>query len=936
MMDNSEHDSEIGRLRREVQQGHAIWAAALSRATRLAQLVSSLVPLTDPQEILDRAAQEVAEQFGADVAAVLVPSDGSGPDGPMTLAAHWGIPDRNLPEAVDEPPASVAGIDPIQPLAGPAADLGVPSWLQRSRPSQIVWAKLVVRGNPLGYMVLSRRSDEPFSPDDVKELGLVVSRIALAFDNGRLYTRTQEQVHRLKRLHEVAAELAGTLDIDRVVDSLAATVLDEVATDGVAVYLAGKQGLELATEAGTIADAPAEIVTEAIRAWPDDNLVLMGTGGPPVGALLLAERPPAGTEADSFLQHLADLGTLTIGKSLLFDRVRAQAESDPLTGLPNRNLLMGRLESALAMCRNNGTDLAVVFVDLDEFKSVNDTYGHDVGDQLLVAVAGRLSDMVEPTDTVARLGGDEFVVMRADIDAEEAYAVAERLRAAMGTPFELGDVIVGSQASVGLAMASANNYHAKKLMRDADAKMYVDKLRDHHRLEGRAPSRPPTLAEADHLAQRMVPGGGGRTRARAGTAGVALAEQAAEGAVQSWCDAWIRHAGPGIHGPAEETVQRVLSTAREQLEMELVWLSRFVNGRHVFEAFAGDPSRYRLAVGSSVALSDSYCVRVLEGRLPAVLPDTRADDRTVDLPITHQLRLGAYVGAPVFVRHGELFGMLCAVSREPEPSLRHRDSTLLRRLAGLLSEPLTAALARDVQASAFVRNAEGMLNAGGMTVDLQPIVHLPSGNVVSVEALARFALYPYSVEGWFAQAHEAGCGPEMEIDAVVNACRVLSALPRPLTLAINASPDVACSPELLRIVTAVEPERIIVEITEHRRASQPATSAAAIARLKAHGVQVALDDAGTGYSDLRQILELQPDIVKLDRALVNGVDSDSVKAALVQALVAFGHDTGMRLIAEGISSVEIRDTLRELRVDFGQGFALGRPEPAAAIISRLP
>jgi EAL domain-containing protein (putative c-di-GMP-specific phosphodiesterase class I) len=410
---------------------------------------------------------------------------------------------------------------------------------------------------------------------------------------------------------------------------------------------------------------------------------------------------------------------------------------------------------------------------------------------------------------------------------------------------------------------------------------------------------------------------------------------AASDNLRTWCDAWVRRADRGIHGAAGESVQRILNTAREQLEMDLVWLSRFVNGRHVFEAFAGDPARFRLSLESDVALADSYCIRVLDGQLPSVLPDTAADERTAHMPVTTQFQLGAYVGVPVFVRRGEVFGMLCAVSRGPEPSLRHRDAKLLRMLAGLLSEPLSASLAHGVQSSAFVRNAASMLDAGGMTVDLQPIVDLGSGDVVSLEALARFAHYPYSVEGWFAQAHEAGCGPEMEIDAVVNAHRLLGRLPHHVTLAVNASPDVACSEALLEVVTGIDPGRVVVEITEHRRASEPSMFAWAIRRLKGHGVQVAIDDAGTGYSDLRQILELQPDIVKLDRALIDGVDTDPVKMALVQALVAFGRDTGIQLVAEGVSSLSIRDAVRDLKVDCGQGYALGRPEPAGLVLERL-
>ncbi len=928
---------EVSRLRAEVRHSHAVSAAALSRATRVAQMVSALGPLTDPQEILDRAAGEVAEQFGADIAVFLMaPENPAG--GPPRLAAHWGIPDRSLPVAIDDPPAEVRRLDPTQPLlTGPVERLGLPSWLAPIGLRHLVWGQLAVRGEHLGFLLLGRRSDEPFSPADQKELALAVSRIALAVDNGRLYSRTQEQVRRLERLHEVTAALAGTLEMDRVVSSLATTVVEEVPVAGVAVYLAGKRGLELAAEAGTFRAAPAEIADAAVRTWPGDDLLVMRVGGPPVGALLLNGRPAAGTEADSFLQHLADLGSLTIGKSVLFERVRTQAESDPLTGLPNRTLLMGRLESAVARCREHGSDLAVIFVDLDGFKSVNDTYGHDVGDQLLVAVAARLTDVAHAADTVARLGGDEFVLVRVDLGGtDEALATAEQIRKVMATPFELGEVIVVSEASVGIALASTSDYHPKVLMRDADAGMYADKVRDHHQ---RSELTVPTIASS-----------GPRTRGRAlasrrrsmrsnrpATARSARPPRAAPPAdhLRAWCDRWSRTAARQIDGTAGEAVHRILRLAREQLEMELTWLARFVDGRQVFQAFDGDPGRFALTGETELGVDETFCVRVIDGRLPPVIPDTLADERTAQLPGTKDHHLGAYVGAPVYVGRGDLYGMLCAVSRESEPSLRHRDAKLLRMLADLLTEPLTAQLAHDAQSAAFVRKATAMLDAGGMTVDLQPILDLASGEIVSVEALARFALYPYSVEGWFAQAHQAGCGVELELDAVLKAHEFLAALPPSLTLAVNASPDVACSSALLDVVTAIDPTRMVVEITEHRRASEPSMFASAIRRLKDEGVQVAIDDAGTGYSDLRQILELQPDIVKLDRELIAGVDTDPVKVSLVQALVAFAKDTGILLVAEGISSPSIRSVLRDLQVGYGQGFALGPPEPADSLVRRL-
>jgi EAL domain-containing protein (putative c-di-GMP-specific phosphodiesterase class I) len=154
-------------------------------------------------------------------------------------------------------------------------------------------------------------------------------------------------------------------------------------------------------------------------------------------------------------------------------------------------------------------------------------------------------------------------------------------------------------------------------------------------------------------------------------------------------------------------------------------------------------------------------------------------------------------------------------------------------------------------------------------------------------------------------------------------------------LAVNASPDVACLPALLDAVIGFDPARTVVEITEQRGPSEPSLFAAAIRRLKDHGVQVAIDDAGTGYSDLRQILELQPDIVKLDHTLIAGIDTDPVKMALVQAFVAFAQDTGIDLVAEGVATEPIRSVLSALQVGFGQGYALGHPEPAAVVLDRL-
>ena len=144
-----------------------------------------------------------------------------------------------------------------------------------------------------------------------------------------------------------------------------------------------------------------------------------------------------------------------------------RATHDALTGLPNRALFLDRLGHALA--RRDGATCAVLFLDLDHFKAVNDRYGHGAGDALLVAVAARLGGAVRPGDTLARLGGDEFTLLVEGIGgAGEAAAVAGRLAAALADPFAIGGRETTVAASIGLALARPGHARPEDVLRDAD------------------------------------------------------------------------------------------------------------------------------------------------------------------------------------------------------------------------------------------------------------------------------------------------------------------------------------------------------------------------------------------------------------------------------------------------------------------------------------
>src|SRR5438105_1409804 len=150
-----------------------------------------------------------------------------------------------------------------------------------------------------------------------------------------------------------------------------------------------------------------------------------------------------------------------------------QALHDPLTHLPNRLLLMDRTRQALTRLHRSDGAVALLFVDLDRFKAINDNFGHEIGDQLLVCVSERLAEMMRDSDTVARLGGDEFVILAQDIEGEsEALALAERVLAALRQPLRVGSAEVSMPASVGVSASQDPRADPETMLREADVAMY--------------------------------------------------------------------------------------------------------------------------------------------------------------------------------------------------------------------------------------------------------------------------------------------------------------------------------------------------------------------------------------------------------------------------------------------------------------------------------
>ena len=397
---------------------------------------------------------------------------------------------------------------------------------------------------------------------------------------------------------------------------------------------------------------------------------------------------------------------------------------------------------------------------------------------------------------------------------------------------------------------------------------------------------------------------------------------------------------PYLSLPAEaggdRTIQRALEAVRSHLGMDVAYLSEFVGNDSVFRAVDSPGFDTLPKAGDKISLDDVYCQHILAGRLPQLMPDTSQVPFAATVPITEALGIGAHLSVPVELSNGEVYGMFCCLSFSPDNSLNPRDLQMMKLFASLAAVEIDKERAASQAREAIRARIRDVVGTDRLQIVYQPICRVDTGEIVGLEALSRFDAEPRrSPDLWFAEAAEAGLGTWLEMAAIQRSTGLLAALPPSVYLAVNASPQTVLSGEFETALSGAPLSQIVLELTEHASVDDYPKLIEQLEPLRAGGLRLAVDDAGSGYSGLQHILALRPDLLKLDMALIRDINTDTARQALAAALATFARNTGAVVIAEGVETEAELRKLRELGLGMVQGYLLGRPMAADGVLAAL-
>ncbi|GIF28684.1 putative bifunctional diguanylate cyclase/phosphodiesterase [Actinoplanes utahensis] len=696
---------------------------------------------------------------------------------------------------------------------------------------------------------------------------------------------------------------------------------------------------------------PAHSYSTADHLERDWFRLLLPYGPVIVVGIVLVARTATGGSLTPFEAYLGWLGLALVvtrqmitivDNTVLFDRVATaqrrlhhQAYHDPLTGLANRALFRERLVLAIDAHQKRGTPVAVLFADLDDFKLINDTFGHAVGDRVLQAIGERMRAGVRSQDLVARLGGDEFAIV---LDQSGLGVPAPRRRVRWRRRDDAGlrqRRYVLSAAGVRVSEAAFDDA-------STTASVAVPATG--------SPSA--SAASASGSAPASAPASGSASPPASGSASLAAAASSTPSTVPPSSSSVAASASPpsvsAASSPSPPRVSAVSSAASPAVSAVSSAASPAVSavssaapqsasavssaspqsdsaGHEDSRSAGGDAAGPMMDAESWAAEAEAIGQRVLATlREPYVL-----DGRAITVGVSIGLvtaEPGDRLSADILLRRAD--AAMYAVKRRGKGDLIRytgpRDSGPHADLPQLLAGALSG----------------GSPAAAGFDVHYQPIVRLRDGVTVAVEALARWTdpvAGPVHPDVFVTMAERTGLVAAIDDFVLDRACadaRTLEALHgRPIDVHVNVSAGRLAGQSLEAAVRAaltrhrLPAERLIIEITETLRIPDLPYAAALVERLRSLGVRVALDDFGSGYNALAQLHAIPVDIVKLDSTLTDVDVSPDRAGALCRSVLRICAELGVTVVAEGLETEERARAMAALGSPLGQGYLYGAPAP---------
>jgi diguanylate cyclase (GGDEF)-like protein/PAS domain S-box-containing protein len=458
---------------------HAAQTRLLDRERALREVTRALASDLDEARVLDLAVRHAARLLDAPYARIWLLD----PMGAFfTLAAAKGFTAAAMGATNDPLSAtdSLVGLALRDDLVNVADGPAHPAWREKSfgeRTGLRGYLALSIRrgGVPLGVLVVMRRPVHAFRKADEHLLAGLSDAVAIAVSNARALASAAASEQRLRSVYEAIA--CGILVQDAHGVILHANSVAEELVGYNLEQMLGRSSVGLWKSVGE----------DGLERAPTQRRVMMAAeSGVAVRNFTTCILPPNGqrrwlqgnsvpvSDAEGRVQVVSSFIDITERKRAE-DALAYQTLHDGLTGLPNRVLLHDRLDQVMLAARGAGTELALLLMDLDHFKEINDTLGHHAGDELLRQIGARLRDAVRAGDTVARLGGDEFVILLPGSDLAGAQQVARGLLQAVEAPVDLEGQMLRVRASIGIAVSPAHGQDADVLLRSADVAMYVAK-----------------------------------------------------------------------------------------------------------------------------------------------------------------------------------------------------------------------------------------------------------------------------------------------------------------------------------------------------------------------------------------------------------------------------------------------------------------------------